>query len=50
MIPFGIGYIMDPQDIIDGQKILRKCEESLTNNEISLKSLFSIMHSMEMKK
>jgi hypothetical protein len=48
-IPFGIGYIMDPQDIIDVCKVLRRHEESLANNEISLRSLFAIMHNMERK-
>jgi hypothetical protein len=40
---------MDPQDIKDVHKVLRRHEESLVNNENSLRSLFAIMHSMEMK-
>jgi hypothetical protein len=40
---------MEPQDIIDVHKVLRRHEESLVNNENSLRSLFAIMHNMEMK-
>jgi len=39
---------MEPQDIKDVRKALRRCEESLLNNENYFRSLFAIMHSMEM--
>jgi hypothetical protein len=40
---------MDPQDIIDVCRVLRRHEESLANNEISLISVFSTIHNMERK-